>query len=106
VLTSLVISSLAVQETADMVDRELEALGVQGFGAKQLKWLLYWVRSELTGHFASVQVRSTLGDKAPFFCLFFNICTPPSSSSSSSSSSPIQLMRMQGKAFSSFVGLA
>lgn len=55
-LTTLCIKSLAQPTVATIVDTELRTLNMEGFGAAQCRWLMHWVRQELSGWYASVQV--------------------------------------------------
>ncbi len=57
-LTTMVIKSLEREATRELVDQELSVMGgFDGFGASELRFLMHWVRSELMGYFAAVQVR-------------------------------------------------
>lgn len=55
-LSTIAIRSLADESVCQSIDTEIAGLGVDAFTSKETKWFLHWLRSELTGAFAAVQV--------------------------------------------------
>uniref|UniRef100_A0A7S3VJ40 Uncharacterized protein n=1 Tax=Dunaliella tertiolecta TaxID=3047 RepID=A0A7S3VJ40_DUNTE len=59
--TTLCLKSLSDTSVAESFDKRLDELGVSGFSAAKCKWLMCWVRAQLSGWFASIQY--LLGDE-------------------------------------------